>query len=81
LPTQKRLEREIPRRRKYGEERRGRMGSGKGEPDHYVAVAKPGRIVFEVSGMDVLTATHVLIHAGQEFRCEMEVVERSVESL
>src|SRR4030042_7019677 len=27
-----------------------RMGSGKGAPDHWVAVAKPGRILFEIDG-------------------------------
>ena len=27
-----------------------RMGSGKGAPDHYVAVVKPDRVIFEVSG-------------------------------
>jgi len=29
-----------------------RMGSGKGAPDHWVAVVKPGRILFEISGVD-----------------------------
>jgi large subunit ribosomal protein L16 len=29
-----------------------RMGSGKGAPDHWVAVIKPGRIVFEIAGVD-----------------------------
>ncbi|MBI2773562.1 MAG: 50S ribosomal protein L16 [Chloroflexi bacterium] len=33
-----------------------RMGSGKGAPDHWVAVVKPGRILFEVSGVDTLLA-------------------------
>jgi large subunit ribosomal protein L16 len=28
-----------------------RMGSGKGAPDHYVAVVKPGRVLFEVGGV------------------------------
>ena len=28
-----------------------RMGSGKGAPDHWVAVVKPGRIIFEMSGV------------------------------
>ncbi len=28
-----------------------RMGSGKGAPDHWVAVVRPGRIIFEVSGV------------------------------
>lgn len=29
-----------------------RMGSGKGAPDHWVAVVKPGRVMFEVGGVD-----------------------------
>lgn len=29
-----------------------RMGSGKGAVDHYVAVVKPGRIIFEITGID-----------------------------
>src|SRR5512133_3823968 len=29
-----------------------RMGSGKGAPDHWVAVVKPGRILFEIAGAD-----------------------------
>ncbi len=28
-----------------------RMGSGKGAPDHWVAVVKPGRILFEIGGV------------------------------
>ena len=28
-----------------------RMGSGKGAPDHWVAVVKPGRVMFEMSGV------------------------------
>ncbi len=28
-----------------------RMGGGKGAPDHWVAVVKPGRIIFELSGI------------------------------
>ena len=29
-----------------------RMGSGKGNPDHWVAVVKPGRVLFELGGVD-----------------------------
>ena len=29
-----------------------RMGSGKGSPESYVAVVKPGRVMFEMSGVD-----------------------------
>lgn len=33
-----------------------RMGKGKGAVDHYVAVIKPGKILFELSGLDEATA-------------------------
>jgi large subunit ribosomal protein L16 len=33
-----------------------RMGSGKGAPEYWVAKIKPGRILFEVDGVDLATA-------------------------
>lgn len=36
------------------------MGSGKGALDHFVAVVRPGRIVFEIGGVDELTAREAL---------------------
>ena len=33
-----------------------RMGKGKGAPEHWVAVVKPGRIMFEMAGVDEATA-------------------------
>ena len=33
-----------------------KMGSGKGDIDHYVAVVKPGMILFEIGGVDMATA-------------------------
>jgi large subunit ribosomal protein L16 len=37
-----------------------RMGSGKGAPDHWVAVVRPGRILFEVGGVDRVLAKEAL---------------------
>ena len=37
-----------------------RMGSGKGTPDYWVAVVKPGTILFELSGVSVDVATKAL---------------------
>ncbi|MEE3487081.1 MAG: 50S ribosomal protein L16 [Bulleidia sp.] len=37
-----------------------RMGSGKGAPDHWVAVVQAGRILFEVDGVDEATAREAL---------------------
>jgi len=43
-----------------------RMGGGKGGVDHYVAVVKPGRIIFEVGGVDEQTARRALRLAAQK---------------
>ncbi len=53
-----------------------RMGSGKGAVDHYVAVVKPGRIIFEVSGVDEETARHALTLAAQKLPIETRFVRR-----
>ena len=37
-----------------------RMGSGKGAPDHWVAVVKPGRMLFEMAGVDEKTAREAM---------------------
>ena len=37
-----------------------RMGSGKGAPDHWVAVVKPGRVLFEVSGVETPLAKEAM---------------------
>ena len=37
-----------------------RMGSGKGAVDHYVAVVKPGRVLFEIAGVPEDTAREAL---------------------
>ena len=53
-----------------------RMGSGKGSPDHYVAVVKPGRIMFEISGVDEATAKEALRLAAQKLPIDTMVVVR-----
>lgn len=37
-----------------------RMGSGKGAPDHWVAVVRPGRMLFEISGIKESTAREAM---------------------
>jgi len=53
-----------------------RMGSGKGDVDHYVAVVKPGRILFEVGGLDEATARHALELAAQKLPMKTRFVAR-----
>jgi len=43
-----------------------RMGKGKGALDHWVAVVRPGRIMFELDGVDYNTATEALRLAAQK---------------
>jgi large subunit ribosomal protein L16 len=43
-----------------------RMGKGKGAPEYWVAVVKPGRILFEVTGVNVATAQEALRLAAQK---------------
>ena len=55
-----------------------RMGSGKGNVDHYVAVVKPGRIMFEVGGVDEATAREAFRLAQQKLPLETMVVAREI---
>jgi len=43
-----------------------RMGKGKGTPEYWVAVVKPGRIMFEIGGIDDKTAREALQLAGHK---------------
>jgi len=53
-----------------------RMGKGKGALDHYVAVVKPGRIMFEIDGVDVETAKAALSLAAQKLPVQTKMVVR-----
>jgi large subunit ribosomal protein L16 len=43
-----------------------RMGKGKGSPEYWVAVVKPGRILFEVAGVDAVLAKEALRRGAQK---------------
>jgi large subunit ribosomal protein L16 len=53
-----------------------RMGSGKGNVEYYVAVVKPGRIMFEVGGMDETEALKALKMAQYKFSIRTKIVIR-----
>ena len=53
-----------------------RMGSGKGNVEYYVAVVKPGRIMFEVGGLDAATAMQALKNAQYKFAIKTRIVGR-----
>jgi len=56
-----------------------RMGSGKGNPEHWVAVVKPGRILFELAGVDEALAREAMERAIQKLPIKAKVVVRSDE--
>ncbi|HLW40406.1 MAG TPA: 50S ribosomal protein L16 [Brumimicrobium sp.] len=51
-----------------------RMGKGKGAVEHYVAVIKPGRMLFEVSGVSLETAKEALRLAAQKLPVKTKFV-------
>ncbi len=53
-----------------------RMGSGKGAPDHWVAVVKPGRILFEMSGVNEETAKEAMRLASHKLPIGTKFVVR-----
>ena len=53
-----------------------RMGSGKGAPDHYVAVVKPDRVIFEVSGPSEEVCLEALRLASHKLPCKTKVIKR-----
>ena len=52
-----------------------RMGSGKGPVDHYVAVVKPGRIIFELAGVEEKVAIEALERAAQKLPIKTKIVK------
>jgi len=58
-----------------------RMGSGKGPVDHWVAVVRPGRMMFEIAGVPVETAREALRLAAHKLPVSCRAVERERESV
>jgi len=53
-----------------------RMGSGKGSPEYWVAVVKPGRVLFEVSGVSGEVAHEALRLASYKLPCKTKIIAR-----
>lgn len=54
-----------------------RMGSGKGAPDHWVAVVKPGRVLYEIEGVDKELAREAFRLAAQKLPIKTRFVSRA----
>src|SRR5215204_6429822 len=53
-----------------------RMGSGKGNPEYWVAVVKPGRVLFEVAGVTRAQAEEALRRAAMKMPMDCRFIER-----
>jgi large subunit ribosomal protein L16 len=53
-----------------------RMGSGKGSPEYWVAVVKPGRVLFEMDGVSVEDAKEAMRLAGHKLPIKTKFVQR-----
>ena len=59
-----------------------RMGKGKGAPEYFVAVVKPGRIMFEVAGVPIDVAKEALRLAAQKLPVKTKfIIARDFEAL
>ena len=53
-----------------------RMGKGKGSPEHWVAVVKPGRVMFELSGVTEEVAREAMRLASHKLPIKCKFVKR-----
>ena len=58
-----------------------RMGSGKGSPEYWVAVVKPGRVMFELGGVPEETAREALRLATHKLPIKCKIVSRAEQEL
>jgi large subunit ribosomal protein L16 len=57
-----------------------RMGSGKGSPEFWVAVVKPGRVMFEIAGVSEEVAREALRLASHKLPIKTKVIARTEEA-
>ncbi|MDI3533693.1 MAG: large subunit ribosomal protein [Thermosediminibacterales bacterium] len=53
-----------------------RMGSGKGSPEYWVAVVKPGRVLFELAGVNEETAKKAMLLASHKLPIKTRIIRR-----
>ena len=56
-----------------------RMGSGKGSPEYWVAVVKPGRVMFELGGVDEATAREAMRLAAAKLPIKCKFIKKEEE--
>jgi large subunit ribosomal protein L16 len=55
-----------------------KLGKGKGDPVGFVAVVKPGRVLFEIDGVDDKVAAEALRKAGTKVRVKTKIINRAM---
>lgn len=58
-----------------------RMGSGKGSPEFWVAVVKPGRVLFELAGVPEAVAREALRLGSHKLPCKTKIVKKQDETV
>src|SRR6266571_8411009 len=53
-----------------------RMGKGKGEPEYWVAIVKPGHVIFEIAGVDEATAKRALSRVAHKMPIRCRFISR-----
>lgn len=53
------------------------MGKGKGAVDHYVAIIKPGMVMFEMEGVDAATAKKAMVSAGHKLPVKCQFIAKA----
>jgi large subunit ribosomal protein L16 len=56
-----------------------RMGKGKGNPEEWVCVVKPGRVMYEIQGVNEKTAREALRLAGSKLPMRTRIIAREIE--
>lgn len=56
-----------------------RMGKGKGNPEEWVCVVKPGRVMYEIQGVNEKTAREALRLAGSKLPMRTRIITREIE--
>ena len=57
-----------------------RMGSGKGSPEYWVAVVKPGRVMFEIAGVSEEVAREALRLASHKLPMKSKIITREAQN-
>lgn len=55
-----------------------RMGSGKGAPEYWVAIIKPGQILYEIQGAPQSLAREALAHAGSKMPIKTQIIQKEL---